>query len=799
MSRFSFRSTGKKSIAGVALAILSSASACMAPEDADDDAAGAPDAGAPAWAAEGSQGSVRVRTPQGTETLTYVVQDGRAIHEGDIDLGPVDQLLLRGGAANLGDRWEENVAYFRLSSNLTGQVCEQQVCRDPRDVIRETLEEMSRQLPIKLVEDVDHTHDDYILYRYVDLGFEGGRSDSIGMAGGERTVYFSNTVVDGHHTQPKMGTLRHETLHALGLWHEQSRFDRDFYVDIDWGCIDPDHDGNYEQHDESADVGPYDYGSIMHYGPNSFCEKGDDDVCDCDHPIMSPKVLGAVIEHTPTQGGFSVEDVNTLYRMYAHTGLEGEANDAYGRAVAMGDFDDDGYADLAVGIPSEDVRDSDGWQREDAGAVALYRGTAGGPVAWKVLTEAALSGNLSDRAHFGRALAALDFDADGITDLAVGAPGESGSPGYVMIFHGSREHAPAATRMITEDSLGYAGISGSHFGFALAAGPVTGASRNGIPFDALAIGVPDGFTEYTASKRTGVVYVVQNYIKTNGTLGTAKATRLVPMLTPATGDNFGAAVAVGDLDGDGKEEVVVGAPQHANNAGRIYVYAGRLPPEASPASWSAMATPASSTGGLSGSRFGAALALGNIKSAGGNELAVGAPGGSGFVRIMNGGTLSPSTTKTLVDVDPEAGDDFGAALAIGNFDPLTSNADLLVGAPGENTDRGAIVMFLGGDLEASMRFKQSNADPGTVNEPGDRFGAALAIGNLDGRGPGGSTASGAPRRPDIAIGVPGEQRGLADDEEGPPGAGAVTLMRGTSSTPDGWRTIMQEFTGRLAD
>jgi hypothetical protein len=44
-------------------------------------------------------------------TLDYVIRDGHAIYQGDIDLGPVEQLHQRGGAADLGNRWSHNVAW----------------------------------------------------------------------------------------------------------------------------------------------------------------------------------------------------------------------------------------------------------------------------------------------------------------------------------------------------------------------------------------------------------------------------------------------------------------------------------------------------------------------------------------------------------------------------------------------------------------------------------------------------------------------------------------------------------------
>lgn len=71
------------------------------------------------------------------------------------------------------------------------------------------------------------------------------------------------------------GVIQHEILHALGLWHEQSRRDRDEYVRVEWYNIAKEHQSNFLPHPSSQShelllAYPYDYGSIMHYSNNTF-------------------------------------------------------------------------------------------------------------------------------------------------------------------------------------------------------------------------------------------------------------------------------------------------------------------------------------------------------------------------------------------------------------------------------------------------------------------------------------------------------------------------------------------------
>ncbi|KAL1255626.1 hypothetical protein QQF64_013687, partial [Cirrhinus molitorella] len=69
------------------------------------------------------------------------------------------------------------------------------------------------------------------------------------------------------------GIVEHEFLHALGFWHEQSRYDRDDYVTINYENIIPGREHNFDKYSKNVTTTqdtPYDYYSVMHYDKNAF-------------------------------------------------------------------------------------------------------------------------------------------------------------------------------------------------------------------------------------------------------------------------------------------------------------------------------------------------------------------------------------------------------------------------------------------------------------------------------------------------------------------------------------------------
>lgn len=373
------------------------------------------------------------------------------------------------------------------------------------------------------------------------------------------------------------------------------------------------------------------------------------------------------------------------------------------------------------GVPATEVLvldDSTLTCRVPAGSDAVQVGV--------VVRNAAGSGSL-DLAFEYAQLAGPDFNGDGLTDVAVGATryGPSDAGAVYVFFGGSGS--------LSDVQGGEAGLrilgpsSGSRFGERMAAGDLDG----------------DGVTDLAVSAPRqgtgGAVFVFLGPLVPGATVSASAASAILTAEVLSSGDFFGDSLAIGDLTGDGRDDLVVGAVHHdfpIFDTGAVYIFNG----DADFTHRSASDADVKLTGSASANQFGNDLTIADVSGDGRADLLVGSPFGGGVrgeLSVFFGGDslVSGTSNQAQIQIVGETLSDlFGAAIAASDVNG-DGVADMVVGAPGHDalgSGAGAAYVFFGGTSGAAAAADADAILLGSV--AGDGFGLGLSAGDINGDG-----------------------------------------------------------------
>ncbi|MFF2325645.1 MULTISPECIES: VCBS repeat-containing protein [unclassified Streptomyces] len=153
-----------------------------------------------------------------------------------------------------------------------------------------------------------------------------------------------------------------------------------------------------------------------------------------DSDLDTPLAKGGMITYVPGSAtGPRGDRARVLNQDSAGVPGVAEASDWFGASVSIGDMNGDGYGDVAVGVPHEDLGTT-----KNAGSVLVLPGTASGPTGTGTVgfhqDTADVPGVAEADDEFGGAARLVDADRDGRAELAVGAPGENADAGSLWIF-----------------------------------------------------------------------------------------------------------------------------------------------------------------------------------------------------------------------------------------------------------------------------------------------------------------------------------------------------------------------------
>ncbi|KAA0916415.1 VCBS repeat-containing protein [Streptomyces apricus] len=362
------------------------------------------------------------------------------------------------------------------------------------------------------------------------------------------------------------------------------------------------------------------------------------------------------------------------------TGVPGsaETNDAFGWVSAYGDFNGDGFDDLATSAQWEDV-DGD----TDGGTVVIAWGSTNGLSGATTLKDPAVSSH--DR--WGTALAAGDFDGDGTEDLAVGS-----SSSTLYVFKGGIQKSGAyGGRYTVKTDIQSGGDTGP---LVLAAGDVNGDRKSDLVVNGYETDSDYGFNTnfYVPGSASGLKASAAQEVKRGVITG----------IGDVNGDGFGDIVTGQDWDPtrDGSPSV----PESVDG-GKVHIVYGSAsgPAAAVDVSQDSGNVPGSSE---RGDWFGSELSLGDINGDGLTDLVAGAPGenldgvvNTGAVTVLYGTASGLDTgsghqyfaqSTAGVPGSDEKDDAFGSEVKLTDVTG-DGKADLTVGAYGENAYNGSVV------------------------------------------------------------------------------------------------------------
>jgi len=363
-------------------------------------------------------------------------------------------------------------------------------------------------------------------------------------------------------------------------------------------------------------------------------------------------------------------------------------------AIATGDFNGDGSADLALGAAL-----AVGPAGKDAGAIYVFFGPL--PLVREEISvedaNVVLVG--ADSSQTGRSLAAGDFDGDGSDELAIGAP--AAGPGYVHVLPGGPDFGAEFDLSSNAFRLGFGGADdGDFFGFTIVTGDFNGDGIDDLAVSALLADGPDGGRE-----DAGAVYVVNG--TPSGAFDPVSRTATATLHGAEIGDRLGEALTSGDFNGDGRTDLVAVAtfgdgPDNAReNAGETYVFTGGFAgqtdlAEASP--------PVTVIGIDEGDQLGHSAASLDFNGDGFDDLVLGAVSADGSDNLQNIAgevvlVLGSGAPPTVIDASdlpiaygpPESR--LGRSVAAGDLNG-DGYGDTLLAGP-ERPTRGVVYIVLG--------------------------------------------------------------------------------------------------------
>ena len=318
----------------------------------------------------------------------------------------------------------------------------------------------------------------------------------------------------------------------------------------------------------------------------------------------------AYIFHSDGSSGIASQDLSTSGS--ADTVLTGDnTGDSFGWAVTLGDVNGDGYSDALISAGEYNSRQGRAYIFHSAGSSGIASQDLSGSGSADTVLEGENTGDT-----FGFSVAFGDVNGDGYLDAILGACFYNSNQGRVYIFHSTGSSGIASQDLSGSGSAGAVltgESSNNYFGWSVALGDVNGDSY------------ADALVGSGASNKSYIFHSAgSSGISSQDLSGSGFATTVLTGET--SGVYFGRSVALGDVNGDGYSDALIGAQSYNSDQGRAYIFLSTGSSGIISQDLSGSGSSGAVMTGETGNSFGHSVVLGDVNGDGYSDAIVGGTG-----------------------------------------------------------------------------------------------------------------------------------------------------------------------------